>query len=508
MVSNMKESLNTYVYYDKNCPMCTVFADTVSTKGNNQIIVDANEVDSEASPASRKELLNEIHIVESDGKIRTGPDAVLTSLGNIYPILKPFAILARLPILSWLSRQVYFFISKRRVLWYGGNVARLYWLFLIVNLGLLAAILLSLPAWFTERTYPLVPLLSGLEWLQPYTWLITTGLILSLVISLVRINNFKVNTIISLLFLTPLVLLDVSRLQPWVFHYSAILFLLSWSNLLLTIRTGQILDAARFIVVGIYFWSGIQKMNTGFLLEVFPWFTKPLWSPLGDTGTYMALVLGMFVPFIESAFALGLLTRRFRMISIIGSGAMLGLVTISIMFGHGWNSVVWPWNFAIFSMVLVLFYNYEDTISDLFKRTTKNLLGIFAVCLFVLMPVGNFFGLVDHYLSWSLYSGHVPIASISASRDTLDELVDETIITKTEIDGVSSVKMHHWSLQSINFVPYPEERVFIEIFSSLCKKFPDPNLSLNIETTPIFLSHKKEHLIYDCSFVFESKVID
>lgn len=474
--------------------MCNVFADTVSKHDKDQVLLDANK-EVEGKPATTKELLKEIYLVETNGTIRTGADAILTSLARIYPILKPLSYLARLTILSWIVKYIYLFISKRRILWLGGDTAKLYWLFLVTNIGLLAGIILSWPVWDTDRSYPLTPILSNIDWLSPITWCLTMGLFISLILSLVQTKHFRFYALASLLFLIPLVLLDITRLQPWVLHYAGLLFLLSFINLYSVLRTSQILDAARFIVVGIYFWSGVQKMNTGFVLEVFPWFTKTLWSPFGDIGAMTVIIIGIFVPFIEAAFALGLLTRRFRFISIIGSGVMLITVTLSIIIGHGWNSAVWPWNFAIFSMILILFYRYEDPAIDLLKRTRKNLLGIFAIFVFVILPLGNFFGLVDHYLSWSLYSNHVPTATITASKETLNQLASN--ITEKNND-TGELTVLHWSIETMNVVPYPQERVFFNIFSNLCTKYSDPNLMLTITTRPRLFTNNPTNTNYDC----------
>ncbi len=489
-----------HIYYDGNCPLCNVFADTVTRHDIKQILTNVNS-DTLSTALSKEILLKEMYLVEN-GIIRTGPDAIFTSLARIYPILKPLVFLVRLPLLNWLSRQVYFFISKRRLLWIGGDGARLFWLFIITNLGLLAGIILSWPAWHTERSYPLIPIFSEINWLSPFTSLIALTLIVTLIISLGQSKNFRFFSLISLVFLLPLVLLDITRLQPWILHYAGLLFLLSWTSLYSALRTSQIIDAARFVVVGIYFWSGIQKMNTGFVLETFPSFTENLWQPLGDIGGYIVILAGILTPFIESALAIGLLTKRFRKISIIGSGAMLLLITSSIILGSGWNSVVWPWNFAIFSMVLILFYGYEDSISDLFKRTKKNLLAIFTISLFIILPLGNFFGLVDNYLSWSLYSNHVPTASITASKETLSYLTQNTT-EKTNETGELTVL--HWSMESMNLVPYPEERVFLNLFGNLCEKYSDPNFVLTITNRPKLFSNNPTYTNYDCTLKALSK---
>lgn len=486
-----------HIYYDGECKMCTAFANTVSKEDSNATLIDANTATEIA--ISKNDLLNAIHLVEDDGKVRTGPDAVLTAFSRIYPWLTPLAKLFRLPFFSWIARCVYLFISTRRKFWFGGDSSRLFWLFLITNIGLLTSIILSLPLWETIRYYPTVAILPSFSFLQPYTNILTAFLLTSLTLGVLLTKQFRWFSLTSAILITLLFTLDITRLQPWIWHYLAILLILSFWLPSTPQRNVRLLDAARFVVVGIYFWSGIQKINVAFFLETFPWFTQPYWSHFGLPGQYVALVMGIFVPFIESAFALGFLTRRFRKISIIG-GACMHLVVIScLVFGHGWNATVWPWNLAIFSMVLVLFVGLPDTLGSILMRTKKNIFAIVAALLFVLAPLGNFFGLTDHYLSWSLYSGHVPTGTLEALPETILAIAPGAKTTPLPDSKAVSVEFAQLSTASVHVVPYPEVWVFETIFESLCKNYPsDQNLALTIYTRPLFNSHQLKTTDYKC----------
>jgi predicted DCC family thiol-disulfide oxidoreductase YuxK len=492
----MKESPRIHIYYDKNCPMCSAFADKVSTSDSEQILIDANTATD--SPYKKENLLNEIHLINSDGKLHVGADAILTSLARIYPWLTPLAKIVRLPVFNWFATKAYYFISNRRTLLFGARKSRVYWLYIISNLGLLLGILLSLPLWGSSRTYPLIPIFNGIHLSSTPTTILAIALITSLFVSIFLKQKFRLFSLISSILLISLVFVDITRLQPWVWHYLGLLLLLSFWNVNSSTRTQNILDAARFVVVGIYFWSGLQKINTAFFTEVFPWFTQPIWSHFGQFGFGVMFIIGIFIPFIESAFALGLLTKRFRKISIIGSTLMLILVTISIMIGHGWNTVVWPWNFAIFLMVNILFLGNKDTFLDLFNRTKNNILGLLAITLFIIMPAGNIFDKADNYLSWSLYSGHVPTATIQISANTLKKIAPEARYTQNP-DGSANLDFVQWSIKTFNTPPYPEIWVFENIFSKICKDYnKDPFLLLTIKKRSFFMSNNYETLQYTC----------
>lgn len=361
----------------------------------------------------------------------------------------------------------------------------------ITVIGLVASIFLSHAAWSTDRTYPLSPLVAGIS----APGYVHTGLLLLTILSLVY-SLFSTRLCPLLLTLgtgalSILVLLDITRLQPWVFHYVAILLLFSLAVPRHYTET-RVLDAARIVLAGIYFWSGVQKLNARFFSEIFPWFTEKLWLPFGNTGLSVALFVGLLVPFIEALFALGFLTKRFRTGALVGAACMLVLVLASIgPTGHNWNSSVWPWNIAIFGTAVTLFWGLETTFVAFIIRQRHNVLAWVMGFVFWLLPLGNFVGLTDNYLSWSLYSGKVPEAAILGNQEFLQT------ISPTAADD--ELRFIRWSMNDLNLVPYPEKRVFISLFDSVCQTYPDEPLTLKIESNFGGNSNFNHQRSYSCN---------
>jgi predicted DCC family thiol-disulfide oxidoreductase YuxK len=497
MTTDQKDTL----YYDGTCRMCTAFVSHVSTHPQAPTSIDVHTAST--LPATKEAILTTIHLVESDGTVRTGPDAILTTLANKYPPLQRIARVFRYPVLRHLAQYVYRFIAERRTWWFGSGTSRIYWLFLITNIGLLSSVLLTLPLWGSDRTYPLVPVYDALGSLSPLSVILSGLLILSLLMGLWSKRFIPYFCLSSAVLLFSLILLDITRLQPWVWQYGVLLALLSFWKPNQEARGIELLDAARFVVVGIYFWSGIQKLNVAFFTEVFPWFTEPIWRPFGESALVIMMGLGLLIPFIEAGFALGFLTRRFRNISLYGAVAMLTLVVVCLMLGHEWNSSVWPWNFAIISMALTLFIGSQDSLQTILRRSLKNRFALATIGLFIILPAGNLVGITDHYLSWSLYSGHVPTAYLTAPTAVLTELAPEATLIAPRGD-VATLPFVRFSTTVLNAVPYPEERVFLNLFASLCTSYPEAYpLTLTLETRPFFKSHLSQEDSYECPAVLD-----
>ncbi|MCA9360718.1 hypothetical protein KC730_02395 [Candidatus Kaiserbacteria bacterium] len=364
---------------------------------------------------------------------------------------------------------------------------RFFWLRIVAVIGLLSSLLLSAPAWSPERTFPLSPIITRLTMLPASQDALFLLVLVSLTAGLFRTNFRKYLLSTGLVALLLLLLLDITRLQPWVLHYCAVLFLFS-SLIDKDITSSKILDASRLIVGGIYFWSGLQKLNYYFFTTTFPWFTEHLWLPFGDAGSTLAIFASFFVPFIEMTLAIGLFTKRFRKLSVFGSALMLLLVLISLgPTGHNWNSAVWPWNIAIFGMVFLLFFNTNFSLPEFIVRLKGNLVAYVMIFTFWVVPAGNLVGFTDNYLAWSLYSGKVPEASILGNHSFL-----ATLSPKTEGGELRFVA---WTLDSMNLVPYPENRVFIDVFENICNKYTAQPMTLVIE-------EKKHQRLYKCNGVY------
>lgn len=381
--------------------------------------------------------------------------------------------------------KISFLLSKSGT--YLTLVNRVDLLFTVSSLGLLIGILLSSNAWGTARTYPLSPIINGFYlpyFIQTAVLLLVAGCLI--VASLYkRTRTYTITLAIFGIFL--LILTDITRLQPWVLHYSGVLILFSFIIPIKFKSTTYILDAARIIIGGIYFWSGVQKVNLRFFTEVFPWFTEALWSPWGQSAAAIAIIVGFLVPFIELAFAIGFFSRKFRTLSLLGATSMIVLVLLSIgPAGQNWNTSVWPWNIGIFSSVFILFWATDFGLIEFVRRQKNNLLAWCAFSIFWLMPLGNFVGLTDHYLSWSLYSGKVPEATLIGEQIFLEKLSPSA--DNGELNYV------RWTLQDINLVPYPEKRVFLSVFESICEQYPNQPLILKIDS---FLPAQTDY--FECS---------
>jgi len=347
----------------------------------------------------------------------------------------------------------------------------------LIAICLLVEMLISWKLWFPfAREFPMI---SAFSWLDFTIGLAGDGLLCAgLVVSLVFIaaGKFRMNAIVILLScLFVLILEDIARLQSWVYILVAILTALC---LYKKGRENSILTGVVLIVAFVYMWSGIQKLNLGFIGDTFPW----MLSAFGiDFRTESNLELGLLhylfliVPLIEFLIGVLLLNIRTRRVGIVVGILMHLFILLSIgPTGHNWNPAVWPWNLASI-LILVLLYPIRKQL--MVKEGIQSLgLNKGIVVLFGIMPALNFIGCWDDNLSAGMYSGTSSNVEFYFEGENERELpkfrsaAAQSIKEGDMMPTISKTNLVYWSLFDLKTPFYPAQRYYDRLGRKLCQK--------------------------------------
>jgi uncharacterized membrane protein YphA (DoxX/SURF4 family) len=235
------------------------------------------------------------------------------------------------------------------------------------------------------------------------------------------------------------------------------------------------LNVARLIVASTYAFSGLQKLNFNFINIDFPSIMEPITNAF-PAARGLVYVLGAGAPFIEMGFGLGLLTEKFRHVSLILAVSMhVFILAVFGPFGHDWNSIIWPWTTAMAVFDILLFTGKQEfSIRDIFWPDRHPYhAGVLAV--FVLLPFLSFVNLWDSYLSAALYSGNLTEGIIFANdegRDSLPGSIRAYLIHSSPDTNVLNIQ--RWAIEDLNVPPYPETRIYKQIAKAVCgqSRFP------------------------------------
>ena len=495
----MKQPTKKTIIYDDTCPMCIAVISEVDDSSKSKSF-DLKGMAKAKLPqgVTTGQVQKEIHVIDESGKIHRNVGAMLQIIEE-YPRWRFVAKVARLPVIYQILQVFYKIVAANRQFIFG-PAARVYWLKNVVILGAMAGILLSLPLWTGDSSFPSAPLLPFLPELP--VWANAMALVvLFFFLGGALISPWPRPWIFSALCVVGFfVLFDQMRLQPWLYQYAwmlAVLGMYSWRPYQENNRH-FVLQTLRIIVASIFFFSGLQKVNPDFITVVFPWMVEPLTSLLPSAQTGIES-LGVLIPFMEMAIGIGLFLPKLRKAAVVFAALMAGSILLLIgPLGHGWNSVVWPWNIVMPLSTAILFWHTKNTtLSDVVK-VNGFLLHKIVIVVFIFLPILSFYNRWDSYLSWTLYSGNAAKAVITfdeLSAKAMPESIYKYIEQRPESQQLSVLQ---WSMGELNVPPYPESRVFKAVAANICEKTGNSTrVELLVTQKPTQLRQTQE--TYHCS---------
>lgn len=463
------------IVYDGLCVMCKGLTKTIdhSTQKTAFAQVDFTK-QSLPKGVSAAAAERGIHVVGPDGTVYKNAAAILQIL-DAYPRWSWIARMGRLPLIRSLLELVYRWVAANRyLLW--GPAKRLFWLKAITVIGLLAGMAWSLPLWLTPSAMLAAPVFAWWPSLpHPFDYgllaAVSSLLILVLLVPRPRPYIWAALGIFVLLGLG-----SQMRWQPWAYQYVMLLAVLSWYSWRRDDKHGHepVLNTARLLVASIYVWSGLHKINPGFVYDVYPWFVRPITDILPASLDTAVLAMGVFLPLFEVVIGVGLLVPRLRRLaSMAAIGMHLSILALLGPWGLNWNSVVWPWNVVMALSVLVLFWQTPRvSAADIVwnRWTRKRAYHGVVLLLFAVLPVLSFSGRWDAYLSAALYSDDIPRATLQLDSATVARLPLKipSEAVKSGVQGQVQVNVSQWVFSEYNVPSYPEPRVFRSIATALC----------------------------------------
>jgi hypothetical protein len=336
-----------------------------------------------------------------------------------------------------------------------------------VCLACLAGLVLCHRLYLSRSTYPLSPVLDALPGLSvPLAHIVLGALLVALAGG--AVTPWPRPCVAAALALA-LVLAagDQSRWQPWFYQY--LLMLGAFVGVARRQATEDGLDTCRLVLVGLYLWSGLQKLNVTFATVVFPWLVAPLTGRLpAALGAWLGAA-GPVVPVVEIALALALLVPGARHAAVLLAVALHASVLLLLgPPGHAINAVIWPWNVAMPVLVVLLFWRAPVRARQVLGRRRPAWHVVVAVLVLVL-PLLSTVGLWDAYLSGALYSGNIQEAVIVVTPDVKARLPEEArrhVVTNRT--GAELLVVGDWSLAAVGAPPYPEARVYRALARWVC----------------------------------------
>ena len=263
---------------------------------------------------------------------------------------------------------------------------------------------------------------------------------------------------------------DEIRWQPWLYQFLFIVFAILVNKR----KPSYAINIIILILSSTYFFSGLQKINGGFLQNV--WINlvliRFLHLPIAITNSRFVHYAGLIIPLFEVlAGIFVLLPKQRKLFAFFPISMHLFVLLFLGPLGIQYNAIVLPWNAAMAVFIYVLFIANNNTF--VFARTIYhwNILIAFA---WMVLPIAGMFGYWDKYFSSSLYSGKNHNMKIYLADTTAIpiELAPYVLYSKKGFQNIHKViSLHGWSMQELNVPVPPEKRIYKSIEISFQKKY-------------------------------------
>jgi hypothetical protein len=275
-----------------------------------------------------------------------------------------------------------------------------------------------------------------------------------------RLLWFLVSVELAFLFV-----LDQSHLQPWAYltFVCAMLFAADGCSILCLIR---------WVVISVYLWSGLGKLDFQFTHTVGQDFLSALtWGATDvlaeSTKTRLATLMPIGEIFIAAALSIGV-ARRIVLGVVIAFHLTLIFILGPWALDH--SSGVLAWNLVLIGQAFLLFGTHHQTTPALSSpRESCNVrpawFSLVVVATVVIGPAFERSERWDHWLAWSLYAPHTSRAEIEIAESSVEELpkeIREFLDDDPDGDRWRKLDLGQWSLQRRGVPIYPQGRYQLE----------------------------------------------
>lgn len=369
--------------------------------------------------------------------------------------------------------------------------------------GLLCGIGFSHELWFPiMRTFPRVPL--TFEFPILIDRILTVIFVISLLLSALSFRQ-KIFLSSAAFTLVLLIFFDQMRLQPWLYQYLLLLVILALQPKDET-NSSKTLGFAQIIIAGLYFWSGVQKLNFTFSHETLPILLEPFQN-LFPSIQLPFVFIGITIALTEIFIGCGLLFRKARNMSVVLAIATHTAI-LTVLIAKNYNQIVWIWNIFLIAAVVTVFWKNDVSIKQIIAFADEKKRKIYAAKIItsasVLLPILSFFGLWDAYLSGALYSGNTAVGVVRISDDLFEKLppkVRESIF-QTKIGGEKFLPFLEWSLAETGVPAFPAQRVFKKIAAEICQIADDKSgVELIVKERPAILDGSYQLTRTNCELI-------
>jgi hypothetical protein len=364
----------------------------------------------------------------------------------------------------------------------------------LVGIFAAALIVATWRLWTPQDQFPQIPILESLcrapAWLD---WLALSGIGIGLLLSLIGGEVRPISRAGLALFTTCLaasILLDQHRLQPWAYQFVIV------GAVLCLAPTACGLRLLRLLVVTIYFWSAVSKLDAAFLVSHGQLLLDGLCRAVRlDAGAWSADVrraVAAAFPLGELAVGALLLMPRARVVGLAASIVMHVVLLLTLgPWGLDHKPGVLIWNVYFIAQNVLLFRPTsapEPPAQVGGLAQYRSAAATIVVALATIMPLLESTGWWDHWPSWAVYSSRPATVTMLVREARLDDLPPtlRTCVGSPEpLTDWHPVSIDAWSFDLLQCAVYPQERYRLAVIGAVAEEAGlGDDVRVRVESSP------------------------
>ena len=323
----------------------------------------------------------------------------------------------------------------------------------------------SYKVWLLEgRLYPSIPALDFLDGFPPIILeLLYYITIASLVILFVKPNHIGIQiTLFLSVFISAI--FEMASWQPWEYQFLCMIAIIILGRK----NQNAMYTALILIMASIYFYSGVQKFNGGFLHSVWKGLILRKFFGLSDINLIVHYT-GLVLPLLEAFAGLGLVILKNKKLPAYFLIGMHFFILVLLGTVQGFN-IVLPWNIVMIVMLHLLFIKNVTPFSPNILFTRRYIL-IFI--LWTLMPAFSFFGYWEQKLSSNLFSGRHKNLAICMEASFPTELQPYLLTDQRYkvCKGKERLTVSNWSIKELAVLPPNSDWYYSKFKVRFAKKY-------------------------------------
>jgi len=319
--------------------------------------------------------------------------------------------------------------------------------------------------WLADRLFPLIPVNKAFSAWPPllHSTLFVVSMVCMLIILFYPLKKITLVLIVAELLSC---VLDQNRWQPWEYQFIFMLAVIAFNK-----EDKKMVHILQMIIAGLYFFSGLSKLNSAFIHDIWQHLVLRRWLHIGPMGIWV-IRAGYLLPLIEMSAGIGLLIKRTRKPAMYALCLMHFLILVMLgPFGLNINAVIWPWNLLMPFLLVYLFHKMPFSFAN--GLLSKPFAWLVLLCWWIL-PWLQLWGYWDRYLSSVLYSGGVTQLFIcSGNAEATKQMAAYLEKDFKSIPCRPLISVYKWGIAEMKTAPYPESRIYNAIIASWKERYPN-----------------------------------